>query len=80
MSRWFEFDVRIIKRVMVEMPDAKDIGDASVVLQDEFIRDQDASVGQMRRVDAPFVEAAKQKSEWCCRYEALSPPPLDRRG
>jgi hypothetical protein len=63
MSRWFEFDVRIVKRVLVEMPDSKDMGDASVVLQDEFIRDQDASVGQMRRVEAPHVEAAKQKSD-----------------
>jgi hypothetical protein len=63
MSRWFEFDVRIIKRVMVEMPDTKDIGDASVVLQDEFIRDQDASVGTMRRVEAQFVEKAKERSD-----------------
>lgn len=63
MSRWFEFDVRIIKRVMVEMPDTKDIGDASVVLQDEFIRDQDASVGTMRRVEAQFVDKAKERSD-----------------
>jgi hypothetical protein len=63
MSRWFEFDVRIVKRVLIEMPDSKDMGDASVVLQDEFIRDQDASVGHMRRVDAPYVEAAKQQSD-----------------
>ena len=63
MSRWFEFDVRIIKRVMVEMPDTKDIGDASVVLQDEFIRDQDASVGMMRRVETQFVDKAKERSD-----------------
>lgn len=63
MSRWFEFDVRIVKRVLIEMPDSKDMGDASVVLQDEFIRDQDASVGTMRRVDAQFVDKAKERSD-----------------
>lgn len=63
MSRWFEFDVRIVKRVLIEMPDSKDMGDASVVLQDEFIRDQDASVGTMRRVEAQFVDKAKERSD-----------------
>jgi hypothetical protein len=63
MSRWFEFDVRIVKRVMVEMPDTKDIGDASVVLQDEFIRSEDASVLKSRRVPEQAVEKAKGYSD-----------------
>ena len=63
MSKWYEIEVCLRKHVLVEVRDGQHAPDATVVIQEEVIKDLDGSIGAIQPIDPLQLEAVKKRCD-----------------